>query len=387
MTPHNMTPHNMTPHNGSAPRANGGQRHATPDRPVLITGGAGFVGANLAHRLLSQGTSVLLFDNLARAGVERNLQWLRDTHGSRVEIEVADVRDRAAVTRAVRKARQVFHFAAQVAVTTSLTGPVEDFEVNARGTLNVLEAARAQAEPPPVVFTSTNKVYGNCEDLALVQRGRRYEPVDASVRARGVGEARPLDFHSPYGCSKGAADQYVVDYAQSFGLRTAVFRMSCIYGPHQFGNEDQGWVAHFLIRAMEGRPIVIYGDGMQVRDVLFVEDLIDAFLLAQERIDEISGRAFNIGGGARNTVSLLELLDMIGDLHGARPTVRFADWRTGDQRYYVSDVRHFQLATGWAPRTGVREGLEQLYEWLDTTRARQSTTANVTATAMLGERA
>jgi len=387
MTPHNMTPHNMTPHNGSAPRANGGQRHATPDRPVLITGGAGFVGANLAHRLLSQGTSVLLFDNLSRAGVERNLQWLRDTHGSRVEIEVADVRDRAAVTRAVRKARQVFHFAAQVAVTTSLTGPVEDFEVNARGTLNVLEAARAQAEPPPVVFTSTNKVYGNCEDLALVQRGRRYEPVDASVRARGVGEARPLDFHSPYGCSKGAADQYVVDYAQSFGLRTAVFRMSCIYGPHQFGNEDQGWVAHFLIRAMEGRPIVIYGDGMQVRDVLFVEDLIDAFLLAQERIDEISGRAFNIGGGARNTVSLLELLDMIGDLHGARPTVRFADWRTGDQRYYVSDVRHFQLATGWAPRTGVREGLEQLYEWLDTTRARQSTTANVTATAMLGERA
>jgi CDP-paratose 2-epimerase len=281
----------------------------------------------------------------------------------------------------------VFHFAAQVAVTTSLTDPVEDFEINARGTLNVLEAARAQAEPPPVVFTSTNKVYGNCEDLALVQRGRRYEPVDASVRARGVGEARPLDFHSPYGCSKGAADQYVVDYAQSFGLRTAVFRMSCIYGPHQFGNEDQGWVAHFLIRAMEGRPIVIYGDGMQVRDVLFVEDLIDAFLLAQERIDEISGRAFNIGGGARNTVSLLELLDMIGDLHGARPTVRFADWRTGDQRYYVSDVRHFQLATGWAPRTGVREGLEQLYEWLDTTRARQSTTANVTATAMLGERA
>jgi len=382
-----MTPHNMTPHDGSAPRANGGQRHATPDRPVLITGGAGFVGANLAHRLLSQGTSVLLFDNLSRAGVERNLQWLHDTHGSRVEIEVADVRDRAAVTRAVRKARQVFHFAAQVAVTTSLTDPVEDFEINARGTLNVLEAARAQAEPPPVVFTSTNKVYGNCEDLALVQRGRRYEPVDASVRARGVGEARPLDFHSPYGCSKGAADQYVVDYAQSFGLRTAVFRMSCIYGPHQFGNEDQGWVAHFLIRAMEGRPIVIYGDGMQVRDVLFVEDLIDAFLLAQERIDEISGRAFNIGGGARNTVSLLELLDMIGDLHGARPTVRFADWRTGDQRYYVSDVRHFQLATGWAPRTGVREGLEQLYEWLYTTRARQSTTANVAATAMLGERA
>jgi CDP-paratose 2-epimerase len=382
MTPPNRT----TPPNGRVARANG-DRHAATDRPVLITGGAGFVGANLAHRLLSQGKSVLLFDNLSRAGVERNLQWLRDTHGPRVEIEVADVRDRAAVARAVRKARQVFHFAAQVAVTTSLTDPVEDFEINARGTLNVLEAARAQPEPPPIVFTSTNKVYGNCEDLALVQRGRRYEPVDASVRARGVGEARPLDFHSPYGCSKGAADQYVVDYAQSFGLRTAVFRMSCIYGPHQFGNEDQGWVAHFLIRAMEGRPIVIYGDGMQVRDVLFVEDLVDAFLLAQERIDEISGRAFNIGGGARNTMSLLELIDMIGDLHGARPAVRFDEWRTGDQRYYVSDVRRFQLATGWAPRTGVREGLEQLYEWLYNARARQGATANVTATAMLGDRA
>jgi len=377
----------MTRPNGSAPRANGRHRDATTDRPVLITGGAGFVGANLAHRLLSQGTPVLLFDNLSRAGVERNLHWLRDTHGSRVEIEVADVRDRAVVTRAVRKARQVFHFAAQVAVTTSLTDPVEDFEVNARGTLNVLEAARAQPEPPPIVFTSTNKVYGNCEDLALIQRGRRYEPVDTTVRARGVGEARPLDFHSPYGCSKGAADQYVVDYAQSYGLRTVVFRMSCIYGPHQFGTEDQGWVAHFLIRAMEGRPIVVYGDGMQVRDVLFVEDLVDAFLLAQERIDEISGRAFNIGGGARNTVSLLELIGMIGDLHGTRPTVRFDEWRTGDQRYYVSDVRHFQLATGWEPSTGVREGLEQLYEWLYTSRARQSATANVAAAAMLGDSA
>ena len=377
----------MTPPNQKVLPTNGKTGPAPAERPVLITGGAGFVGANLAHRLLTRGESVLLLDNLSRAGVERNLQWLRDTHGSRVQIEVADVRDRAAVMRAVRRARQVFHFAAQVAVTTSLLDPVEDFEVNARGTLNVLEAIRAQPEPPPLVFTSTNKVYGNCEDLALVQRGRRYEPVDESVRARGIGEGRPLAFYSPYGCSKGAADQYVMDYAHSFGMRTIVFRMSCIYGPHQFGTEDQGWVAHFLIRAMEGRPIVIYGDGKQVRDVLFVEDLVDAFLLARERVDDISGRAFNIGGGMGNSVSLLQVIDMIRELHGERPRVRFDEWRTGDQRYYVSDTRHFQAATGWAPRTGVQEGIEQLYQWLYNARARQGAKASVTATAMLGESA
>ena len=344
-------------------------RGGATGRPTLITGGAGFVGANLAHRLLGAGRRVRVLDNLSRPGVERNLQWLRDTHGPALEVEVADVRDAAAVARAAAGAGAVFHFAAQVAVTTSLVDPVEDFEVNARGTLNVLEAVRAMAEPPPVIFTSTNKVYGNLEDMTLALRGRCYAPLDDAVRAYGVGEARPLRFHSPYGCSKGAADQYVLDYAHSFGLRALVFRMSCIYGPHQFGTEDQGWVAHFLIRALEGRPISLYGDGMQVRDVLYVDDLIDAFVLAERQADALAGRAFNIGGGPANATSLLELVALIGELHGERPALRLDAWRTGDQRYYVSDTRAFQAATGWAPKHGVRDGVELLYEWLVASRA------------------
>jgi CDP-paratose 2-epimerase len=278
----------------------------------------------------------------------------------------------------------VYHFAAQVAVTTSLDDPVEDFEINARGTLNVLEALRAAGragEAPPLLYTSTNKVYGNCDDVALAVRGRRYEPTEEGMRASGVGEERPLQFYSPYGCSKGTADQYVLDYAHSFGLPAVVFRMSCIYGPRQFGTEDQGWVAHFLIRALAGRPITLYGDGMQVRDVLFVDDLVDAFLLAQQRIGELSGQAFNIGGGPRNATSLLELIDLIGDLHGKRPEVRFGEWRTGDQRYYVSDTRRFQRATGWAPKVGVRDGVEQLYEWLYNADAQARGKARVSTTA------
>jgi CDP-paratose 2-epimerase len=333
-------------------------------RPVLITGGAGFIGCNLAHRLLSSGSSVILLDNLSRSGVERNLRWLRKTHGEHVQAEIADVRDAGAVLDAVSKARQVFHFAAQVAVTTSLDDPRHDFAVNAGGTLNVLEAIRVQADPPPVVFTSTNKVYGGLADIALEQRGGRYEPRNPNVRTHGVSEDRPLDFHSPYGCSKGTADQYVLDYARSYGLKAIVFRMSCIYGPHQFGTEDQGWVAHFLIRAIEGSPIVLYGDGMQVRDVLFVEDLVDAFLLAQRNMDRYSGSAFNIGGGPANTTSLLELLELIERLHGDSPDIAMQEWRTGDQRYYVSDTRRFQQATGWQPKVGVEEGVRRLYEWL-----------------------
>ena len=334
------------------------------ERPALITGGAGFVGTNLAHRLLSYGRPVVLFDNLSRPGVERNLRWLRETHGERVQIEVADVCDRWALERAVSVADEVYHLAAQVAVTTSLTGPVHDFEVNARGTLNLLEALRALPEPPPLVFTSTNKVYGGLEDMTLRLCGARYEPDDPDLRARGVGEGRPLDFHSPYGCSKGAADQYVLDYARTYGLPAVVFRMSCIYGPHQCGNEDQGWVAHFLLRALRGEDITLYGDGKQVRDTLFVEDLVDAFLLARKNILGLSGQAFNIGGGPRNTTSLLELVDRIGELQGRRPKVGFDEWRPGDQRYFVSDTRKFEAATGWNARTGVDEGVGRLYEWL-----------------------
>jgi len=334
------------------------------DRPVLITGGSGFIGTNLAHRLLSSGRSVLILDNLSRRGVESNLRWLQETHGSRVQIEVADVRDPFIVTRCIERASQVFHFAAQVAVTTSLVSPILDFDVNARGTLNLLEAIRSRRNPPPLVFTSTSKVYGGLDDVPLKLNRERYEPQDRKLAASGISEARPLDFHSPYGCSKGAADQYVIDYARTFDIPAVVFRMSCIYGPHQFGNEDQGWVAHFLIRALENQPITLYGDGHQVRDILFVEDLVSAFLLAQEHMSEISGQAFNMGGGPANTISLVELIRLIGELHGEQPTLSFDEWRPGDQRYYVSDYSKFKQATGWEPKVGVREGVARLYQWL-----------------------
>jgi CDP-paratose 2-epimerase len=333
-------------------------------KPVLVTGGAGFIGTNLAHRLLSNGRPVLILDSLARPGVEQNLRWLRDVHGDGLSVEVADVRDAAVVRRAVERAGQIFHFAAQVAVTTSLGDPLDDFEVNARGTFNLLEAIRAQPVPPPLVYTSTNKVYGALEDVSLRRRTLSYEPLEPEVAARGVSELRPLDFHSPYGCSKGCADQYVHDYARSYGLRTIVFRMSCIYGPHQHGTEDQGWVAHFLIKAFKGEPIVLYGDGMQVRDILFIDDLVNAFMLARDNISTLAGSAFNIGGGVEKTTSLMELLDRIADLRGKRISLTFEDWRTGDQRYYVSNTAKFREATGWTPKVGVDEGVERLYEWV-----------------------
>lgn len=331
---------------------------------ALITGGAGFVGCNLAHRLLSAGRPVRILDNLSRPGVEQNLQWLRRTHGQALDVRVTDVRETDAVARAMKGVSQVFHFAAQVAVTTSLVRPQEDFAINAQGTLNVLEAARAQPTPPGVLLTSTNKVYGALPDVPLALEGQRWLPQDARLRDRGVAEARALDFHSPYGCSKGTADQYVIDYARSFGLRTCVFRMSCIYGPRQFGTEDQGWVAHFLLRALRGQPITLYGDGRQVRDILFVDDLVDAFLLAEQQLPQLSGRAFNIGGGPGSSISLLDLLDRIEQLHGQRPQLAFEDWRTGDQRYYVSDTAAFEQATGWQRRVAAEDGITRLYHWL-----------------------
>jgi CDP-paratose 2-epimerase len=334
------------------------------ERPVLITGGCGFIGTNLARRIMAGGRSVLIFDNLSRAGVEQNLKGLREAHGHLLRVEAADVQDPHVLRSAVARASQVFHLAAQVAVTTSLVNAVHDFDVNARGTLNLLEAIRSQDEPPPLVYTSTNKVYGALPDLSLHVSGNRYEPEDDRVSAAGISEERALDFHSPYGCSKGTADQYVLDYSRTFGLPAAVFRMSCIYGPHQRGNEDQGWVAHFLIRALCGDPITIYGDGMQVRDILYVEDLVDAFLLAQAKMRTVSGHAFNIGGGPENTISLIELLDLIESLHGVRPEIRSGAWRPGDQRYYVSDTSKMRRMSGWSPRVVVEEGVGRLYEWL-----------------------
>jgi CDP-paratose 2-epimerase len=351
-------------------------------RPVLITGGAGFIGTNLAHRLLSEGRPVLVYDNLSRAGVEQNLAWLRREHGDLVQFQLGDTRNREALRKAVRNASQIFHFAAQVAVTTSLDNPTDDFDINARGTLNLLETMRSLDNPPPLIFTSTNKVYGEMGDVRLRVNNGRYEPEEQQLREHGFNEERCLHFHSPYGCSKGCAEQYVLDYARTFGMRTAVFRMSCIYGLHQFGNEDQGWVAHFLIRALEKKPITIYGDGRQVRDILFVEDLVEAFLAAQENIESLSGRAFNIGGGPKNTISLLELLELIGELHGKRPDVRFDTWRSADQQYYVSDTRQFSEATDWTQLVDVRDGVTRLYKWLREFRA----TDSVRAIPQLGQR-
>jgi CDP-paratose 2-epimerase len=330
---------------------------------ALITGGAGFLGANLADRLASAGERVLIFDNLARANVACNLAWLQQRHGERIAVRIADVRDAEAVRQAARGASAVFHLAAQVAVTSSIDDPVADFEVNARGTLNVLEALRRRPDPPPLVFASTNKVYGKLLGATQLRRGaRRYEP--ASGIPPAVDESCPLDLFSPYGCSKGAADQYVLDYARVYGLPTVVFRMSCLYGPRQFGTEDQGWVAHFLICALGGRPITIYGDGRQVRDLLFVDDALDAYLLARERIDAVGGRAYNLGGGPDNACSLLELLEHFVRLGTAPPPVGFAPWRPGDQLYYVSDTARFARLTGWRARTPVAEGLARLHRWL-----------------------
>jgi len=307
---------------------------------------------------------VVILDDLSRDGVRRNADWLTAEFGDAVDLRVRDIRDREAVRQAVRYADQVFHLAAQVAVTTSLDDPWTDFEINAGGTLGLLQALRERPDPPPLVFASTNKVYGALTDHEMIARGDRWEPADRDLRERGVSEQQPLDFHSPYGCSKGAADQYVLDHARTFGLPACVFRMSCIYGPRQFGTEDQGWLAHFLLRSRQGADLTIYGDGRQVRDALFVEDLVDAFLLARDRMSALQGQAFNLGGGPSRTISLLELLDRIEALHGRRPEVRRADWRPGDQRWYVSDTTRFAALTGWRPRTGLDEGLRRLDAWL-----------------------
>lgn len=333
------------------------------EKPALITGGAGFIGTNLADRLLLEGHDVILYDNLSRPGVEKNLAWLKKRHGDRVRAEIGDTRNEYYLRKIVREAGSVWHLAAQVAVTTSLVNPAADFRVNGLGTLNLLEAIRSCDDPPPLLFTSTNKVYGSLADIPLRVNGGAYEP-EGEIRATGIGEDRPLDFHSPYGCSKGCADQYILDYARSYGIPAAVFRMSCIYGPHQMGNEDQGWVAHFLISALLRRPLTIYGDGRQVRDILYVDDLVEALLSARRNIDTLAGKAFNIGGGVQNSISLLDLLDMIRDLHGDLPPVEFSGWRTGDQRYYVSDTLRFRAATGWQPQVAPAEGLARLYRWL-----------------------
>ncbi|GIW11692.1 MAG: CDP-paratose 2-epimerase [Dehalococcoidia bacterium] len=328
---------------------------------VLVTGGAGFVGSNLVSRLLAEGCRVRVLDNLSRPGVRLNAAWLAEQGDDRLEIIQADVRDAAAVERAVQGVDTVFHFAAQVAVTTSVADPRLDFEVNALGTFNVLDAARRASPSPVVLFSSTNKVYGSLEDLEVGESARRYV---LSGLPAGVAENRPLDFHSPYGCSKGAADQYVIDFSRIYGLPTVVLRLSCIYGPRQFGTEDQGWVAHFARRALANEPITIYGDGKQVRDVLFVSDAVEAFLRARQRAEHVRQQCYNVGGGPANSLSLLELIDLLERRLGRTVHYQFAPWRPGDQRVYLSDLSAIQAATGWSPQVGVEEGVDRLLAWL-----------------------
>lgn len=343
---------------------------------ILITGGAGFVGSNLAHALLSEGERVIVADSFARAGVRRNAAWLRESHGDRVRIETVDVRDAAAVRALMSGCREVYHLAAQVAVTTSLADPRDDLETNVLGTFNVLEAARSMPEPPTVLFTSTNKVYGGMEEVAVELAGEAYRYADGR---RGISEAAPLDFHSPYGCSKGSADQYVRDYARIYGIPTVVFRMSCIYGTRQFGTEDQGWVAHFGRALYGSEPITIYGDGHQVRDVLWIDDLVAAMRLATGRIDAVAGQVFNVGGGAENAVTVRAVIDRLQEITGRSVPVAMADWRPGDQRVYVSDTAKLERALGWRPRTSWKAGLEKLVGWLE--EARLDTPALVAAGA------
>ncbi|MGI3901327.1 MAG: NAD-dependent epimerase/dehydratase family protein [Janthinobacterium lividum] len=331
---------------------------------ILVTGGAGFIGSNLSDRLLGLGHRVTVYDALTRPGVARNLDWLKSRHGEAVTALVADVRDAEALGRAASTADAVFHLAAQVAVTTSMVDPLDDFEINVRATVTLLDALRRRDTRVPLVFASTNKVYGDLADIELQLTNDAYVPTDPALRATGVGEARPLDFHTPYGCSKGAADQYVLDFARSFGVPTAVLRMSCIYGPRQMGTEDQGWVAHFAISALKGQGISLFGDGFQVRDILDVDDAVDAYLGCWTNIDRVAGQAFNLGGGPTNTVSLHQLLRHLEALTGRPIRAEMHEWRPGDQRYYVSDTRRVAEALNIGPWRPWRDGVARLVHWL-----------------------
>jgi CDP-paratose 2-epimerase len=329
---------------------------------VVIVGGAGFIGSNAAVRFMREGHSVAVIDDLSRVGTDKNLAWLREQ--GLTEFSRTDIRDAKALEAALAPhadARAVLHLAAQVAVTTSVVDPRTDFEINALGTFNVLEAVRKVAREALVVFASTNKVYGGLEHLEVKEVNGRYQ---LTSRPHGIPETEPLDFHSPYGCSKGAADQYVIDYSRIYGLRTVALRQSCIYGRRQFGVEDQGWVAWFTIAAKQGRPITIYGDGKQVRDALFVDDLIDLYATCIEKPDVVSGKAFNVGGGPGNQLSLLELLADLERKYGVTIQRSFSDTRPGDQPVFVADIRKAERELGWKPKTSVPEGVAILAEWV-----------------------
>lgn len=330
---------------------------------ILVTGGAGFIGSNLVHRLLSQDHEVVVFDNLSRSGCKTNLDWLKAKHGKNAfQLVIANLVDFETLQQAVRGVDRIYHLAGQVAVTTSVKNPRLDFEDNLLGTFNVLEAARLAGNDPIVIYASSNKVYGGMENVEVVEEEARYRYADLPF---GVPETQPLDFHSPYGCSKGAGDQYVRDYARIYGLRTVVSRQSCIYGYRQFGIEDQGWVAWFTIAALKKRPIAIYGNGKQVRDVLFIDDLLDAYDALVINIEKTAGKIYNIGGGPSNVMSIwAEFGPMLEELIGRPIQVTYRDWRPGDQPIYVSDIRKAEKDLGWSPRISVFQGVKRLFEWV-----------------------
>jgi CDP-paratose 2-epimerase len=329
---------------------------------VVIIGGAGFIGSNTAARFMREGHAVVVIDDLSRRGTDKNHAWLRE-QGS-FEFSKTDIRNAPALEAALaphRDASAVLHLAAQVAVTTSVEDPRTDFEINALGTFNVLEAVRKHAPEALVVFASTNKVYGGLEHLPVAEVKGRYQ---LTSRPHGIPETEPLDFHSPYGCSKGAADQYVIDYSRIYKLRTVALRQSCIYGRRQLGVEDQGWVAWFTIAAKQGRPITIYGDGKQVRDALFVDDLVELYRLCIDQADKVSGQAYNVGGGPGNQLSLLELLSDLERRLGVTIKPTFSATRPGDQPVFVADIRKAERDLGWRPKTSVNEGVAILAEWV-----------------------
>jgi CDP-paratose 2-epimerase len=332
-------------------------------RNYFVTGGAGFIGSNYVYRLLERGEKVTIYDNLSRAGAPRNLKWLQETFGEQAfTLVVGDVRDAGQLVVAARSADVIVHLAGQVAVTTSVVKPREDFEINALGTFNVLEAARLNDRDPIFLYSSTNKVYGGMEDVRVVERGGRWE---YDALPFGAPETQPLDFHSPYGCSKGTGDQYVRDYARIYGLRSVVLRQSCIYGPRQFGVEDQGWVAWMVIAAVTGRQITVYGDGKQIRDLLHVYDLNDAYDAVIEKIDQVRGEVFNLGGGPQNTMSIwAEFGPRLEKLLGRPVPVAHGDWRPGDQKVFVADIRKAEQRLGWKPQYDVEKGVRQLFDWV-----------------------
>lgn len=328
---------------------------------LLITGGAGFIGSNAAAYFTGKGYQVTIFDNLSRHGTDKNLAWLQKEY-PQVQFVQGDIRHYDQIREAALNQDAIVHLAAQVAVTTSVTDPRTDFDINALGTFNVLEAARAGGKKPIVLFSSTNKVYGGMEGVVIEVKNGRYSYRDFP---EGISETHPLDFHSPYGCSKGAADQYVRDYHRIYDLPTVVLRQSCIYGPRQFGVEDQGWVAWFIIATTLGKPITVYGDGKQVRDVLYIDDLVAAYEQAIDRIDQVAGKVYNVGGGSTNILSVWSQFGPILErLFQKKLPAPFAPWRPGDQKVYVSDIRLAKKELGWEPKVGVEQGIEKLFHWI-----------------------